>query len=257
VHERSDKEQPVRQPEQLDSTDRQVEKEPPAAQPASRPDQEGQADRTSEDSARTALVRLAKRAFGLKAPAPERKPAPSGRQAAAKSLKELAQDRPREGAARRADRREQLALAAAAHGHACEEARLQLRSAALPEKTPEDNYEISDGDSPADDEDRVRNREKKAVPGWCGDYLKQLEAQADLDPDSIFGCRVPRCILEEIFLDAHYEKVNKSKPKRNRGSSADWRRDKLTRHEIGAYKCKLGQLKTWAEGGSGGTASRR
>lgn len=260
VHERSDKEQPAQQPEQLDSTDRQVKKEPPAAQLASQPDQEEQADRTSEDSARTALVKLAKRAFGLKAPAPERKPTPSGRQAAAKSLKELAQDRPRsarEGAARRPDRREQLALAAATQGNACEEARLRLRSAALPEKIPEDNYEISDGDSPADDEDRARNREKKAVPGWCGDYLKQLEAQADLDPDSIFGCRVPRCVLEEVFLDAHYEKVNKSKPKRTRGSSADWRRDKLTHKEIGAYKCKLGQLKTWADGGSGGAASRR
>lgn len=250
AHERTDKEQPAQQPEQLDSTDRDAKKV------VSQPDQE-QADGASEDSARTALVRLAKRAFGLKAPAPERKPAPSGRQVAAKSLKELAQDRPREGAARRPDRREQLALAEAAQGEACEEARLRLRSATLPEKIPEDNYEISDGDSPADDEERACTRAKKAVPGWCGDYLKQLEAQADLDPDSIFGRRVPRCILEDVFLDAHYEQVNKNKPKRTRGSSADWRRDKLTRSEIGAYKCKLGQLKTWADGGSGGPASSR
>merc|ERR1719476_607150 len=97
----------------------------------------------------------------------------------------------------------------------------------LPEKLPEDNYDLSDGGSVADEQERHRRREKKAVPGWCGCYLGQLEAQSDLDPDSIFGCRVPRCSLEDVFLDVHYEKAGKSRPKRARGSSADWRKDKL------------------------------
>lgn len=29
------------------------------------------------------------------------------------------------------------------------------------------------------------------VPEWSKDWLQQLERQADLDPDTIFGCKVP------------------------------------------------------------------
>lgn len=121
--------------------------------------------------------------------------------------------------------------------------------AELPPARPEDNYEISDTGECSDEEamlERLANidRSHKHVPEWCATYLKDLTEQASIDPDSIFGRRVPACILEEVFPDRYYQRVGQSPPKRRRGSSGNWGKDRLTSGEISDYKRRMGQTRT-------------
>lgn len=124
---------------------------------------------------------------------------------------------------------------------------LQLRRIALPARRAEDNYEISEhgSDSEADDKADEPDRRSKHVPKWCGSYLQDLQGQSDIDPDSIFGSKVPRCVLEDIFSDELYQQAGKNRPKRHRGSSGDWRKDRLGRHEVRNYKERMGQVRNW------------
>merc|ERR1712232_243737 len=116
----------------------------------------------------------------------------------------------------------------------------------LPPAPPGDNYAISDHASDCDESEARARREKKHVPAWCNSYPEMLAAQVDLDADSIFGCRVPRCNLEHIFPDALYKLHGKKRPKRRRGSSGDWHKDRLTHTEVTAYKDRMGQARTWS-----------
>jgi len=118
----------------------------------------------------------------------------------------------------------------------------------LPPPREEDNYELSDKgeDSEAEEPDRSH----KHVPAWSKQYLQLLERQLQTDPDTIFGCRVPKVDLEVIFRDEDYRRVQKERPKRRRGSSGNWGQDRLSRAEVAEYKKKMGQFKRW-EMGSG------
>jgi len=121
-----------------------------------------------------------------------------------------------------------------------------LRDIPLTSPRAEDNYEMSEPASDQeDDEVQAQRRARKPVPKWCENYVETLHKQADVDPDSIFGSRVPLVRLEEVFRDDFYRSINRHRPKRGRGSSGDWRRDRLTRQEISAYKQKLGHCKGW------------
>lgn len=116
----------------------------------------------------------------------------------------------------------------------------------MPEKRPEDNYEISEhgGDSDAEDL-RAEAREGKHVPKWCDKFLDQLARQTDIDPDTIFGSKVPVCQLDQVFTDPMYKQAGKNRPKRNRGSSGDWRKDRLAKSEVVEYKTRMGHLRSW------------
>lgn len=118
-----------------------------------------------------------------------------------------------------------------------------LRRIKLPPPSEKDNYEISDKgeDSEAEEPDRTM----KHIPAWSSNYLQLLDAQANIDPDTIFGSKVPICDLEAIFSDQDYMKFQKERPRRRRGSSAEWGGDRLGRHEIGEYKRKMGHQKRW------------
>jgi len=122
-----------------------------------------------------------------------------------------------------------------------------LRSIELPPKRDEDNYAISEhgSDSEAEEAEQEKDRTAKHIPKWCETYLQELAGQSDLDPDSIFGSKVPKCHLEDIFTDQMYQEVGKHRPKRARGSSGDWRKDRLARHEVCSYKNRMGQVRTW------------
>lgn len=122
-----------------------------------------------------------------------------------------------------------------------------LRQKALPPSRPEDNYEISDKGGDSDAEDNEELRATKHVPAWCDTYLQQLKLQADMDPDTIFGPRVPPCVLEDIFTDEIYASVGKNRPKRKRGSSGDWKRDRLQQNDVSSYKCRMGHVRSWTE----------
>jgi len=127
---------------------------------------------------------------------------------------------------------------------------MDLRKIKLTKKNPEDNYALSDYDGDSEGEyaaEREKMRSKKTIPKWCEKYLQLMQRQYDIDPDTIFG-KVPRCVLDDMFPDVLYQQVRQKRPARRRGSSGDWRRDRLTRHEIRAYKQRTGQKRSWDDG---------
>jgi len=123
----------------------------------------------------------------------------------------------------------------------------ELRQKVLPPKKLDDNYEISEPEDSDGDQDDDARRTQKHVPKWCATFLADMQSQADIDPDTIFG-RVPHCNMDEIFTDDLYSQaVGKNRPKRARGSSGDWKRDRLTRTEIQDYKSRMGHRRVWDE----------
>jgi len=111
-----------------------------------------------------------------------------------------------------------------------------------------DNYEISEGEN--SDEEHSRDRSGKHIPEWSKQYLQMLNGQVQqrVDPDSIFGAKVPCVVLEDIFLDEDYRRAGKERPRRTRGSSGEWSRDRLRVEEIGVYKRKMGHSRAWQAG---------
>lgn len=125
---------------------------------------------------------------------------------------------------------------------------LRLRQIELKPKVAEDNYEISEPEGDSDeDAEKSHDRGSKHIPKWCGSYLEDLEQQSDVDPDTIFSSKVSRCDLDSVFTDTVYREVGKLRPKRLRGSSGDWRKDRLTCLEIKSYKSRMGHLRSWDE----------
>lgn len=123
-----------------------------------------------------------------------------------------------------------------------------LKQIALGPKNPADNYELSeyDGDSDAEDTtEKEKQRARKRLPAWSENYLDLLQKQADLEPSSIFGEGAPKCSMDEIFPISLYRQVGKTRPKRQRGSSQDWSRDRLTHTEVHDYRRKMGQQRKW------------
>jgi len=117
--------------------------------------------------------------------------------------------------------------------------------APLSPKRDEDNYEISEKDENSDDGENEPDRSQKHVPTWCSSYLEALTAQMSWDPDTIFGSKVPPCDLNVVFTAEHYKRSGKERPNRKRGSSQDWKKDRLRSNEVKEYKRKMGQVKPW------------
>ncbi|CAK0847366.1 unnamed protein product [Prorocentrum cordatum] len=87
--------------------------------------------------------------------------------------------------------------------------RRRLRNG-LPEKAASDNYEISDKGSDSDAEEP--DRDLKPVPEWSTHYLESMERQHGIDPDTIFGGRVPRCDLDGFSPTACTSSTPRSAP---------------------------------------------
>lgn len=116
----------------------------------------------------------------------------------------------------------------------------------LPDKCEEDNYEISDMEEDAKGNRVEPNRTKKRVPAWSLKITELVKSQASINPDSIFGSRVPKCDLDAIFPDKFYVgpggiRLHERPVKRRRGSSALWFADRLTKTEIATYSSHMGQ----------------
>lgn len=125
---------------------------------------------------------------------------------------------------------------------------MTLRQMNIQPKREEDNYEISEHDENSDEEgDKSRERSGKHVPRWCATYLEDLQRQANIDPDTIFSSKVSCCDLDAVFTDDMYREVGKQRPKRTRGSSGDWQKDRLSCVEINRYKSRMGHLRSWDE----------
>jgi len=111
-------------------------------------------------------------------------------------------------------------------------------------KLMEDNYEISDFEEDKDGNRVEPNRTGKLIPAWCAGFPQLVQSQASVDPDSIFGNRVPRCDLDLIFPDYFYQ--GRNPVKRRRGSSGRWFPDRLTRKEVTNYSSKMGYRSRWS-----------
>ena len=108
---------------------------------------------------------------------------------------------------------------------------------------PEDNYDMSDKDTDSEDEpDAQEKRKLKKVPEWTRGWREKALAQATVDPESIFGIILPLCDLAVIFNEANYSKMRAERPKRLRGSSGNWKMDKLTQLEVDEYRNRCGQI---------------
>eukprot|EP00929_Paragymnodinium_shiwhaense_P104885 TRINITY_DN6968_c0_g1_i1.p1 TRINITY_DN6968_c0_g1~~TRINITY_DN6968_c0_g1_i1.p1 ORF type:complete len:464 (+),score=143.66 TRINITY_DN6968_c0_g1_i1:202-1593(+) len=124
-----------------------------------------------------------------------------------------------------------------------------LRKMSLPPQKPEDTYEVSDKEDSGDEEAVMRSEEarrRKKVPSWCDAFEKLANDQAGVDPDTIFGSRVPTCDLDSIFPDSLYKARGRINPRRRRGSSQLWGRDRLQVSEVIAYRQKMQQTRRWS-----------
>ncbi|CAK0866125.1 unnamed protein product [Prorocentrum cordatum] len=113
-------------------------------------------------------------------------------------------------------------------------------------KRVEDNYDISDTEEDLNGNRVEPDRTGKHVPSWSTNYLQAVQAQASLDPDSIFGTRVPQCDLEAIFPDRFYRMGFNPVKKRRRGSSGAWAPDALGRQEIKTYAARMGHTRRFS-----------
>ena len=66
-------------------------------------------------------------------------------------------------------------------------------------KIADDNYEISDLEEDVHGNRVEPDRSQKRVPSWCANYVQTAEAQAEVDPDSIFGSHMPICDLDSCL----------------------------------------------------------
>ncbi len=112
----------------------------------------------------------------------------------------------------------------------------------LPESPrPEDQYEMTeweDTDAEGDEDMKERKRMAKRIPAWCIGWIEQAKTQTTIDPDTVFGSRLPRCDLEVLFGQTNnaYMKARKGK----RGSSGEWGMDDVTRRELEEYRAIMG-----------------
>lgn len=103
-------------------------------------------------------------------------------------------------------------------------------------KNPAHNYDMSpkvDTDDENSDEERAM-RKKKPKPQWYQSWQKMCFAQANINPDTVFGVVMPEPVLEKMF-------GKHMKPRRSSG--INWEKDKLRRSECLAYAKMMGQEK--------------
>lgn len=105
----------------------------------------------------------------------------------------------------------------------------------------EDQYEMtewenSDGEADEDEVDRVRR--SKRIPAWCIGWIDTAKTQTSIDPDTVFGMKLPKCDLEVLFGHTNnaYLKARRGK----RGSSGEWGMDDVTRRELDEYRQIMG-----------------
>jgi hypothetical protein len=118
--------------------------------------------------------------------------------------------------------------------------RLKLQPIGEPKE--EDNYAITEkGTDSEGEEEQAAKRRAKKIPEWCKQWREQCMKQSTIDPESIFGINIPNCDLSAIFTENNYARMHKTRPKRIRGSSGNWKMDKLKQDEIDIYRSVCGQ----------------
>ncbi len=113
----------------------------------------------------------------------------------------------------------------------------------------EDQYKItdwedSDGENAANYEDediKEQRRMEKHVPSWCDGWIETAKTQTSIDPDTVFGTKLPKCDLSVIFGDKFKDNAYmRTKAGHRRGSSGEWGLDVVTRAELEEYRSVMG-----------------
>jgi hypothetical protein len=107
---------------------------------------------------------------------------------------------------------------------------------------PEDQYALTewdDSDVEVDDDEKERRRLLKRIPDWCKGWVETAKTQTSIDPDTVFGTRIPRCDLSVIFGNRFADNAY-MRAKGRRGSSGEWGMDHLTRTELEEYRQVMG-----------------
>jgi hypothetical protein len=109
----------------------------------------------------------------------------------------------------------------------------------------EENYEVSEKDTDSENEKSetvLMRRKLKKIPEWCRGWREKCLRQMAIDPESIFGIYMPSCDLGVIFTEGNYRTMRKLRPRRIRGSSGNWKLDKLRVDEVDKYRVESGQV---------------
>ena len=105
----------------------------------------------------------------------------------------------------------------------------------------EDQYEMTeweDSDTEMQEDESERKRLNKKIPPWCIGWIETAKTQTSIDPDTVFGMRIPRCDLSVLFGQPSnaYMRARNGK----RGSSGEWGMDDMTRQELSEYRQLMG-----------------
>ena len=114
--------------------------------------------------------------------------------------------------------------------------------------TVEDQYQITDWeDTDAEnggfeDEDyKEKRRAEKRIPLWCNGWIETAKTQTSIDPDTVFGTKLPKCDLSVIFGEKFRDNAYmRNKAGHRRGSSGEWGLDVVTRAELDEYRQVMG-----------------
>ena len=106
----------------------------------------------------------------------------------------------------------------------------------------EDQYtmtEWADSDAEVDDDEKERRRMAKRIPAWCIGWIETAKTQTSIDPDTVFGTKIPKCDLDTLFGSGTTNAYLKAR-KGRRGSSGEWGMDRVSREELTEYRHVMG-----------------
>ena len=106
------------------------------------------------------------------------------------------------------------------------------------------DWEDSDGENGGNYEDedvKEQRRMEKHVPLWCNGWVETAKTQTNIDPDTVFGTKLPKCDLSVIFGEKFKDNAYmRTKAGHRRGSSGEWGLDVVTRAELEEYRNVMG-----------------
>ena len=91
-----------------------------------------------------------------------------------------------------------------------------------------------------DDDAKETRRLQKHVPSWCEGWVETAKTQTNIDPDTVFGTKLPKCDLSVIFGAKFRDNAYMRTKTRGRGSSGEWGLDVVTRAELDEYRQVMG-----------------
>jgi len=105
-------------------------------------------------------------------------------------------------------------------------------------------WEDSEGENAGyeDEDSKEKRRMQKHIPSWCVGWVETAKTQTSIDPDTVFGTKLPKCDLGVIFGDKFRDNayMRTKAAGHRRGSSGEWGMDVVTRAELEDYRQVMG-----------------